>query len=156
MYFKRHTIYQDAKRKQKYYYTVQTKLRNKIQAIVVKQKFAKLRAHLLVRTWLQDLKVSLAPIETTTKRFISIEYHYIMKIGLTEWPTGCPGAWLAKQEDLICRAEQFNMTLENWLTDISSIQQRVLGVAGYFDEVKQKVVQLKTDKYRPAAISAAI
>ena len=66
-----------------------------------------------------------------------------MNIGLTEWPTSSSSAWLAKWEDLICRAEQFNVTLENWLTDVSSVWQRVSGVAGYFDKIEQKVVQGK-------------
>ena len=48
------------------------------------------------------------------------------------------------------------MTIENWLTDVSSIWQRVLGVACYFDEIEQKVLQGKIDKYRIAAISATI
>lgn len=75
-----------------------------------------------------------------------------MNIGLTEWPPGGQGAWLAKWEDLICRAQQFNVTLENWLTDVSSVP----GVAGYFDDVERKVVQGKQHKYSPADISAAI
>ena len=156
MYFKRHTIYRDVKKEWEYYHATQTKLRDKIQATVAKQKAAKLRAHLPVRTWLQDLKASSAPPEAITKRSISVEYHRFINIGLTEWPTGGPGAWLAKWEDLICRAEQFNVTLENWLTDVSSVWQRVPGVAGYFDEVERKVVQGKTDKYTSADISAAI
>ena len=48
------------------------------------------------------------------------------------------------------------MTFENWLTDVSSVWQRVPGVAGYFDEVERKVVQGKQYKYLPADISAAI
>ena len=48
------------------------------------------------------------------------------------------------------------MTLENWLTDVSSVWQRVPGVAGYFDEVERKVVQGKQHKYLPADIIAAI
>ena len=48
------------------------------------------------------------------------------------------------------------MTLENWLTDVSLIWQRVLGAAGYFDEVEQKIVQRKYYKYSPTDISAAI
>ena len=42
MYFKRHTIYRDAKKKWKYYHAIQTKLRDKIQATVAQQKAAKL------------------------------------------------------------------------------------------------------------------
>ena len=79
-----------------------------------------------------------------------------MNIGLIKWPTDGPSIWLAKWEDLICRVEQFNVTLENWLTDINSVWQQVLGVAGYFDEVEKKVVQGKQHKYLPANISAAI
>ncbi|MCJ1349118.1 hypothetical protein MMC31_007354 [Peltigera leucophlebia] len=136
MYFKRHTIYRDARKEWEYYHAVQTKLRDKIQAT--------------------DLKASSAPPEATIKRSISVGYHRLMNIGLTEWPTGGPGAWLAKWEDLICRAEQFNVTLENWLTDVSSVWQRVPGVAGYFDQVERKVVHGKQHKYLPADISAAI
>ncbi len=121
MYFKRHIIYRDAKKEWEYYHDVQTKLRDKIQATVAKQKAAKFRANLPVRTWLKDLKASSAPTEAAIKRSISVEYHRLMNIGLTEWPTGGPSVWLAKWEDLICRAEQFNVTLENWLTGVGSV-----------------------------------
>ena len=42
IYFKRHPIYRDAKKKWENYYAIQTKLQDKIQATVVKQKVAKL------------------------------------------------------------------------------------------------------------------
>ena len=42
MYFKRHTIYRDVKKEWEYYHAIQTKLRDKIQATVAKQKTAKL------------------------------------------------------------------------------------------------------------------
>lgn len=48
------------------------------------------------------------------------------------------------------------MTLENWLTDVSSVWQWVLDIIGYFNKVEQRVVQKKTDKYIRADISAAI
>ena len=124
--------------------------------MVAKQKAAKFRANLLVKTWLKNLKALSALPKATTKQSISVKYHRLMNIRLTEWPTGGPSTWLAKWEDLICRAEQFNVTLENWLTDVSSVWQRVPGVAGYFDEVERKVVQGKQHKYSPADISAAI
>ena len=76
-----------------------------------------------------------------------------MNIGLIELPTGGPSAWLAKWEDLICRAEQFNVTLENLLIDVNLVLQRVPGVAGYFDKVERKVVQEKQHKYSPADIT---
>ena len=72
MYFKRHTIYRDAKKKWEYYQAVQTKLQDKIQAMVVKQKAAKLRANLPVRTWLKDLKASSAAPEAPLKRSIAV------------------------------------------------------------------------------------
>ena len=79
-----------------------------------------------------------------------------MNIGLTEWQTGGPGTWLAKWQDLIYWDEKFNMILENWLTDISSVWQWVPDVTDFFDEIERKVVQGKTDKYIPANISIAI
>ena len=123
---------------------------------MAKEKAAKLRTHLLVKTWLQDLKALSATSEAITKQSISLEYHRLMKIRLRKWPTGSQGARLAKWEDLICRAEQFNVIFENWLTDVSSVWQRVLGVAGYFDKLERKIVQGETDKYRPVTISVAI
>ena len=149
-------VHRDAKKEWEYYHAIQTKLRDKIQATVAKQKAARLRANLPVRTWLKDLKASSAPPEATTKRSISVEYHRLMNIGFTEWPTGGPGAWLAIWENLICWAERFDVTLENWLNDVSLVWQRVPGVAGYFDEVERKVVQGKHYKYSPTDISAAI
>ena len=116
---------------------------------MAKQKAARFRANLPIRTWLKDLKASSAPPEATIKRCISVEYHRLMNIGFTEWPTGGPGAWLAIWENLICRAEQFDVTLKNWLTDVSSVWQRVPGIASYFDEVERKVVQGKHYKYSP-------
>ena len=38
MYFKRHTIYKDIKKKWEYYHATQTKLQDKIQATVAQQK----------------------------------------------------------------------------------------------------------------------
>lgn len=123
---------------------------------MVKQKFAKLRANLAVENWLKDFKVSLAPLNTTTKQFILVEYYSIMNLKLTEWPSGGPGAWLANWEDLMGRAQQFNIILENWLTDVSLIWQWVPGIASCFDDREQKVVQEKQYKYLPADISVAI
>ena len=57
---------------------------------------------------------------------------------------------------MICQGEQFNITLENWLTDVSLVWRQILGVAEYFDEIERKVVQGKQNKYLPADISAAI
>ena len=110
----------------------------------------------MVRTWLKDLKASLALTEATTKRSISVEYHRLMNIKLTEWPISGPSTWLVIWENLICQAKQFNVILENWLTDVSSVWQQVPGVARYFDEVEGKVVQGKQHKYLPADISVAI
>lgn len=42
IYFKRHIIYRDVKKKCKYYHIIQTKLQDKIEAIIAKQKAAKL------------------------------------------------------------------------------------------------------------------
>ncbi len=88
IYFKQHTIYRDPKKKQEYYHAIQTKLQDKIQAMIAKQKTAKLQVNLLVRTWFKDLKASLASSKATIKRSILVEYHRLMNIGLTEWPTG--------------------------------------------------------------------
>lgn len=48
------------------------------------------------------------------------------------------------------------MTLENCLTNVSSVWQWVPDVAGYFNEIKQRLMQGKTGKYTPADITAAI
>lgn len=96
MYFKRHIVYQDGKKEWDYYHAIQIKLWDKIKAIVAKQKAIKLCIHLPVRTWLQDLKALSAPPKATTKRFISVKYHCLINIGLTKWPIGGTGAWLAK------------------------------------------------------------
>lgn len=156
VYFKQHIIYRDTKKKQEYYQVIQTKLRDKFQAMIVKQKAAKLQANLPVRTWFKDFKALSVSPEVTTKQSISVEYHYFINIELTEWLTGGPSIWLAKWKDLICRAIQFNITLENWLIDISSVQQQVSGVVGYFDKVERKIVQEKQHKYLPTDISAGI
>lgn len=121
MYFKRHTIYWNIKKEWKYYQAFQTNLPDKIQATVAKQKTAKFYEHLLFKTWLQDLKTLSTPSKAITKRFISIKYHCFIDIRYTEWPTGGPGARLVKWEDLICQAEQFDMTLYNKLTDVCSV-----------------------------------
>ena len=84
MYFKQHTFYQNVKKEWEYYHAIQTKLQDNIQDIVAKQKVAKLRTYLSVRTLLQDLKVSSALQEATTKRSISVEYHHLMNIRLIE------------------------------------------------------------------------
>lgn len=78
-----------------------------------------------------------------------------MNIGLTKQPTG-PSIWLAKWEDLICQSKQFTVTLENLLTDVSLVWQRVPTDADYFDGIEKKVMQGKQHKYLLANINAAI
>lgn len=48
------------------------------------------------------------------------------------------------------------MIFENWLINIDSIWQRVLGIAGYFNEVEQKIMQEKRDNYTLTVIIMAI
>lgn len=48
------------------------------------------------------------------------------------------------------------MTLKNLLTDINLVWQQMPDIAGYFDDVKQKVIQRKHHKYLLADINAAI
>lgn len=103
IYFKQYQIYQGAKRDWTDYHTVTTKLRDKIQGSVAKQKAAKLRESLPVRTWLKELKAATASPEKVIKRSISVDYRQFMDSGFQEWPTGGPSAWLTKWEDLICR-----------------------------------------------------
>lgn len=84
IYFKQHTIYRDAKKKSEYYHTIQTKLQDKIQTMIAKQKAVKLRANLLIRTWLKNFKVSSASTEIMTKQSISVDYYRLINIRLAE------------------------------------------------------------------------
>lgn len=48
------------------------------------------------------------------------------------------------------------MIFKNWLTDVNLVWQQVLSIASYFDEIKQKIVKKKIDKYTLANISITI
>lgn len=91
-----------------------------------------------------------------TQRTIRVDYHRFMTVGFLEWPTGGPSNWLAKWEDLIARAEQFNVSLKFWLTDVSTVWGRVPGLTFYFERVEMRVLEGKEGKYVPAAVSAFI
>lgn len=123
---------------------------------MAKQKAAKLRADLPVRTWLKDLKASTAPPENVTKRSISVEYHRFIGYGNREWPSDGPSNWLAKWEEILTRAEQFGVSFDNWLTDVSTVWREVPELAVYFRTVERKVIEGKEDKYTPASIASAI
>ena len=112
-YTKCHTIYRNAKKDWRDYHTTQLKLREKIQATVAIQKAAKLRAKLPIRTWLKNLKASMAPSENMTKRSIFVEYHQFMNHSLHEWPQRDSNLWLAKWKNLMTRAEQFGVSFDN-------------------------------------------
>ena len=150
------TWYKDAKENWKVYHAAQLKLQEKILETVTKQKAAKLRADLPVRTWLRDLKASTAPPENVTKRSISVEYHRFIGYGNREWPSGGPSNWLAKWEELLTRAEQFGVSFDNWLTDVSTVWGEVPELAVYFRTVEGKVIEGKEAKYTPVSIASAI
>ena len=99
-------IYRVAKRDWDDYHTTVTKLRGKIQGSVIRQKAAKLRTELPVRTWLRDLRASTAPAEEATQRSILVEYNRFIHKEFTEWPQGGPSTWLAKWEDYMARSER--------------------------------------------------
>lgn len=79
-----------------------------------------------------------------------------MNHGLHEQPQGGPSLWLAKWEDLMTRAEQFDISFDNWLTDMSTVQGTVSELVGYFQTVERKVIEGKEAKYTPTSISSAI
>lgn len=89
--------------------------------MIAKQKTATLCAYYLVKTWLQDLKVSSSSPKATTKQFIFVKYHCFINIELTEWTISKQGTLLVKWEDFIYQVKQFNIILKNLLTNIGSI-----------------------------------
>lgn len=135
---------------------MQTRLRDRIKVTVAQQKAAKLDADLPVRKWLQDLKASSALPLHMIRRSIRVDYQEFMSDGFVDWPTGGPSNWLGKWEDLISRAEKYNVPLEDWLTDVSTVWRPVPALRGYFDTVEHRVMEQKQGKYSTASVSAAI
>ncbi|MCJ1264005.1 hypothetical protein MMC22_003876 [Lobaria immixta] len=155
-YTKRHQIWRDAKTGWETFHSVQLRLREKILATIGKQKGAKLRADLPVRTWLSDLKASTAPPENVTKCSISVEYHRFIGYGQPEWLSSGLSTWLAKWEKLLSRAEQCGVSFNNWLTDVSTMWGEVPELVVYFRTVERKVIEGKEAKHTPASIASAI
>ena len=100
-------------------HTLVTKLHGIIQGSIASQKAARLQTELPVRAWLRDLRASTAPAEEATQRSILVEYTNFIHRGHTEWPPGGPSTWLGKWEELLARAERFNVPIPFWLTDVS-------------------------------------
>ena len=46
-----------------------------------------------------------------------------MNIEITKCLISGGRAWLEKWKDLMCQAKQFNIKLDNWLTDVSLVWQ---------------------------------
>ena len=120
-YFKRHTIYRDNLRQWEKYNECEAKPRERILGTLAQQKAAPLVPQNTVRKWLIDLKASTEPPKATVKQGIRVEYQRLMSVGFVEWPTGGPNSWLAKWEDLVYRAKQYDEPLLNWLTDVSMV-----------------------------------
>ena len=156
MYFKRHAIYRDTLRQWEKYNECEAKLRERILATVVQQKAAPLVSHNSVRKWLSDLKASTQPPKALIKQNIRVEYQKLMSVGLLEWPTNGPSGWLAKWEDLIYRAKQYEEPLPNWLGDISMVWQRVPDLLVYFKNIELDIQKEEVDKYSYASVSSTI
>lgn len=73
-----------------------------------------------------------------------------------EWPSSGSGNWLAKWEEILTRAEQFGVSFDNWLINVSTVWKKVLELAVYFQTVEQKMIEGKKVKYTSASIASAI
>lgn len=156
IYFKRHNIYRDTIRQWEKYNEWEAKLRERILATVAQQKAASLVAQNSVRQWLTDLKGSTQPPKASVKQNIRVEYSKLMGVGLLEWPSNGPSAWLGKWEDLIYRAKQYDEPLPNWLEDVSMVWQRVPDLHVYFKTIELDIQEENVDKHSCASISAKI
>ena len=136
LFYKQHNIYSQRKREWDKISEAEIKLQDRVQSSVAQQKATQLDADLTVRQWLQALKASSAPSLATIQQSIWVDYQRFILNGYSEWPTGGPGNWIGKWEDLMNRARKYNVTIDAWLTDVSSVWRPVPALATYFDTVE--------------------
>lgn len=155
-YFKLHTIYRDDLKQWEKFNEAEARLRDKIRKTVAPEKLAPLSASRPVREWLKDLKASTAPTRGTVRQNIWIDYQRFMMNGLIDWPSGGPGNWLAKWEDLVYRAREFEEPLPNWLSDVSLVWQKVPDLMFEFKAIERDIRNEEVGDYTKAQISAII
>ena len=156
LFYKQHNIYSQRKREWDKIIEVQIKLQDRIQSSVAQQKTTHLDADLTVRQWLQALKASVAPPLATIQQTVRVKYQRFILKGLSEWPAGGPGNWIAKWEDLMNRARKYNVIINAWLTDVSTVWRPVPALATYFDTVETRIIEQEAQRYTVASVSAAI
>lgn len=54
------------------------------------------------------------------------------------------------------RAKRYNVFFDNWLTDVSSIWRPVPALTGYFDDVKNQIIEQEAGRYTVASVSSAL
>ena len=87
---------------------------------------------------------------------IRVEYQRLMNVALADWPKGGPSNWLAKWEDLIRRANQYDEPLRNWLMDVTLMWQRLQDLNVFFKTVESAMRKGNLAEYDQASISAEI
>ncbi|MCJ1463535.1 hypothetical protein MMC07_002143 [Pseudocyphellaria aurata] len=120
------------------------------------RKSTQLDSDLTVRQWLQALKASSAPPFTTLQQTVRVDYQRFIQVGYSDWPTGGPGNWIGKWEDLMNRARKYKVTFDSWLTDVSTVWRPVPALTTYFDTLENRVIEGKAHKYTMASVSLAI
>lgn len=72
------------------------------------------------------------------------------------WPSGRPTIWLAKWEELLNQAEQYDEPLQTWLQNVCLVWEQVPDLTVYFSHVQIALEEGNTAKYTPAEISSQI
>lgn len=73
-----------------------------------------------------------------------------------DWPSGGPTIWLAKWEELLNKAEQYEENLPTWLRDVCLAWEQVPDLVVFFSNIKLSIWKHTTAKYTPAEISSTI
>ena len=109
-----------------------------------------------VRKWLTVLRYSTAlPVETLRLN-IQLEYRKLMENTHLDWPSGSSTFWLARSEELMNKAEQYEENLPIWLRDVCLMWEQVPDLIVYFINIKLNIRKYTTAEYTPAEISLSI
>ena len=155
-YYQDFDIYKEEARQWEKYLDCKTKLRDRILLTVSQQKSARLVTSKSLREWITGLRDSTQPPKATVQMNIRVEYGRFMHQALGDWPSGGPSNWLAKWEDLICRAKQYDEPLRNWLMDVTLVWTNVHDLNVFFETVEFAIRKGDVAQYDQASISAEI
>ena len=117
------------------------------------QKKAILQRIYTVQKWLTDLQASTALLLEYRRQNLVFQYKKLMNEAHSNWPLGGPILWLAKWEELVNKAKQYDKPLWTRLQDICLVCE-VLDLGVYFSQVQINLKKDNIAQYTPGEISS--